>query len=90
MRTLFKIILALLVLYLCGILGGFFAGVIGAIAAAYFHAGPYATTVVVRVLTTIFFCGFVLAAWVILSRRRERKSRRKNNALSGKDDGSPR
>ncbi len=80
MRTLIKIVLVLLVLYLCGILGEFFAGVIGAIAAAYFHAGPYATTVIVRVLATVFFFGFVLFAWVIYSRRRARKLRQQKTA----------
>jgi phage shock protein PspC (stress-responsive transcriptional regulator) len=56
----------------------FFAGVVGAIAAAYFHASPYATTVIVRVLAMIFFFGFVLSAWAIYSRGLVRKSRRRN------------
>jgi membrane protein implicated in regulation of membrane protease activity len=88
MRTLIKIVLVLLLLSLCGILGEFFAGVIGAIAAAYFHAGPHATTVIVRVLATVFFLSFGLLAWVIYSRRRERKPVRRNSERNYKDRGS--
>jgi hypothetical protein len=44
MKTLFKLVLGFLVLYLCGVAGSFFEGVVGAIAAAAFHAGPYAIT----------------------------------------------
>jgi hypothetical protein len=85
MRTLIKIARVLLVLCLCAISGEFFAGVIGAIAAAYFHAGPYVTTVTVRVLATVFFFGFGLLAWVIYSRRWERKSVRGNNERIRRD-----
>jgi hypothetical protein len=77
MKIFFKIVLVVLILYVCAVAGEFFAGVIGAIAAVYLHASPYAITLIVRVLTTVFFCGFVLLAWVIYSRRRVRKSRRK-------------
>jgi len=77
MKTFLKVVLVVFVLYFCATVGGFFAGVIGAIVAVYLHASPYAITLTVRVLTTVFFCGFVLLAWVIYSRRRVRKSRRK-------------
>jgi hypothetical protein len=74
MRTLFKLVLGFLVLYLCGVAGSFFGGVVGAVAAAAFHAGPYAITSIVRVLSTLFFFGFVGLAIVIYSRRQARKS----------------
>jgi hypothetical protein len=77
MKIFLKVVLVVLILYVCATAGGFFAGVIGAIAAVYLHASPYTITLIVRVLTTVFFCGFVLLAWVIYSRRRARKSRRK-------------
>ena len=81
-KTLFKILVVILVLDLCGVAGAFFGGVLGALAAAYFHVGAYATVLIVRVLTVTFFCGFALWAWVIYSRRRERKSRQKKAVTS--------
>ena len=80
MKTLFQLVLAFLVLYLCGVAASFFAGVIGAIAAAGLHATPYATTLIYRVLSAVFFCGFIALAWTIYSRRQARKSRQKNSA----------
>jgi uncharacterized membrane protein HdeD (DUF308 family) len=80
MKTLFHLVLAFLVLYLCGVVGSFFAGVIGAIAAAVLHASPYATTLIYRMLSAVFFFGFVGLAWAIYSRRQGRKSRQKNSA----------
>jgi hypothetical protein len=77
MKILFKIVLVLLILYVCGVAGAFFGGVLGAIGAVYFHADPQATALIVRLLTIFFFCGFVLLAWVIYSRRRERRLRQK-------------
>jgi hypothetical protein len=77
MKTLFQLVLGFLILYLCGVAGSFFGGIFGAIAAAYFHASPYATITIVRVLSTIFFFGFVALAFVIYSRRQARKSRQK-------------
>jgi hypothetical protein len=72
MKTFFKIVLIFLIVYLSGVAGRFIAGVVAAIAAAYFHASPHATTLIVRSLATIFFGGFVLLAWVIYSRNRAR------------------
>ena len=80
MKTLFQIILVLLVLYICGVAGALFGGVVGALAAALLHAGPYAVTMIVGVLSTLFFCGFVLLAWVIYSGLKDRKLGRKGNA----------
>lgn len=77
MKTFLKVVLVLLILYVCATAGGFFAGVTGAIVAVCLHASPYAITLTVRVLTAVFFCGFALLAWVIYSQRRARKSRRK-------------
>jgi hypothetical protein len=74
MKTMFKLVLAFLVLYLCGVAGSFFGGVVGAIAAADFHAGPYAITLVVRVLSTVFFLGFVALAFISVAKT-ERRSR---------------
>jgi hypothetical protein len=82
MKIFFKVVLVLLILYVCAVAGEFFAGVLGAIAAVYFHASPYATTVIVRVLATVFFFCFVLVAWVVYSRRRARKSRRRNSVTT--------
>jgi len=76
----FKLVLAVLVLYLCGVAGSFFGGVVGAIAAAVFHAGPYAITLTVRVLSTVFFFGFLALALVIYSRRQKRKSLQKDSS----------
>jgi uncharacterized membrane protein YozB (DUF420 family) len=78
MKTLFKLVLAFLVLYICGVAGSFFAGVVGAISAAAFHAGPYAITLIVRMLSAVFFVGFV--ALVIYWRRQKRNERQKNSA----------
>jgi hypothetical protein len=75
MKIFLKVVLVLFILYVCAVAGEFFAGVLGAIGAVYFHASPYATTVIVRVLATVFFFFFVLVAWVIYSRRRARGSR---------------
>lgn len=80
MKTLFQLVLAFLVLYLCAVAGSFFAGVIGAIVAAVLHASPYATILIYRVLSAVFFCGFVALAWTIYSRRQARKSRQKSSA----------
>lgn len=82
MKTFLKVVLVVFVLYFCATAGGFVAGVIGAIVAVYLHASPYAITLTVRVLTAIFFCGFVLLAWVIYSRSRARKSRRKTTVTT--------
>jgi len=81
-KTLFKILVVILVLDICGVAGAFFGGVLGALAAAYFHVGAYATVLIVRVLTVAFFCGFALWAWVIYSRRRERKLRQQKAVTS--------
>jgi hypothetical protein len=70
MKALLKVVLVVSIVYLSGVAGRFLAGVIAAIAAAYFHASPQATVFIVRVLATIFFIGFVLLAWVIYSRQR--------------------
>ena len=78
MKTLLKIGLALLVLFICGVLADIFGGVAAALAAVLLHAGPIAVTNIVRVLGTIFFLGFVLLAWVIYSRVQARKARRKS------------
>lgn len=78
MKTLFKVALAFLVLYLCGVASSFFGGVAGAVAAAAFHAGPYTITLTVRVLSTVFFFGFVALALVIYSRRQKRKAHERN------------
>jgi hypothetical protein len=72
--------LAFLVLYLCGVAGSFLGGVGGAIAAVLLHAGPYAVTMIVRVLSVVFFCGFVVLAWTIYARFQKRKLRQKNTA----------
>jgi membrane protein implicated in regulation of membrane protease activity len=80
MKTLFKLVLAFLVLYICGVAGSFFADVVGAISAAAFHAGPYAITLIVRVLSAVFFVGFVALALVIYWRRQKRNERQKNSA----------
>jgi membrane protein implicated in regulation of membrane protease activity len=80
MKTLFKLVLAFLVLYLCGVAGSFFGGVVGAIAAAVFHAGPYAVTLTVRALSTVFFFAFVALALMIYSRRQKRKAQQKGSA----------
>ena len=87
MKTLFKIALVLLFLFVCATLGEIFGGVIGAVAAAFLHASPYVTMVLVRVFTTLFFFGFLLLAWVIYSRRRESKARRRLNELKRQNDG---
>ncbi len=79
MKIFFKVVLVVLILYLWVIAGEFVGGVFGAIAAAYFHASPYATMVIVRLLATFSFGGFALLAWVIYSRRRERKLRRETS-----------
>ena len=79
MKTLFKFVLAFLILYACGVAGSFFAGVAGAIAAAYFHASPYATIMIVRVLSAFFFFAFVALALVIYSRRQRRNVQGKMN-----------
>jgi hypothetical protein len=50
MKTFLKVVLVVFVLYFCATVGGFFAGVIGAIVAVYLHASPYAITLTVRVL----------------------------------------
>jgi hypothetical protein len=86
MKTLFKILVVLSVLYLCAVAATFFAGMIGAVAAAYFHASPYATRLIVRLFTTTFFFGFALLAWVIYSRTRARQRRLRNRMLNGKND----
>jgi membrane protein implicated in regulation of membrane protease activity len=75
MKTLFKLVLGFLVLYVCAVAGSFFAGVIGAIAAVRFHAGPDATFMIVRVLSAVFFFGFVALVIVIYTRRQKRKSK---------------
>jgi Flp pilus assembly protein protease CpaA len=71
-KTLFHLVLICAVFYLCGVAGSFLAGVIGALAAAGLHAGPYAVTMIVRVFSALFFCGFVFLAWTIYSRRKKR------------------
>jgi membrane protein implicated in regulation of membrane protease activity len=80
MKTLFNLVLAFLVLYLCGVAGSFFGGVVGAIAAAAFHAGPYAITLIVRVVSSVFFLGFVALALAIYLRRQSRRTQQKNSA----------
>jgi len=77
-KTFFKIVLVLLILFICGVLADICAGVIAALAAVLLHAGPVAVTIIVRIFATVFFCGFVLLSWVIYSRRRDRKLRRKS------------
>ena len=79
MKILFKIVLVLLVLSVCAAAGAFFAGIVGALAAVLLHARPYAVTMIVRVLSSVFFFGFVFLAWVIYSRRQARKLRRKSD-----------
>ena len=79
-KTLFHLVLAFLVLYLCGVAGSFFAGVISAVAAAVLHASPYATILIYRALSALFFCGFIALAWTIYSRLQGRKSRQKGSA----------
>ena len=80
MKTLFKLVLGFLILYLCGVAGSFFGGVFGAIAAAGFPAGAYATITIVRVLSTLFFFAFVALSLLIYARRQKRKSNLKNSA----------
>jgi hypothetical protein len=75
-----KIVLVLFILWLCAVVASIFAGVAGVLAAVLLHAGPYAITMIVRVLSTIFFFGFALLAWVIYSRRRARRLARKTDA----------
>jgi hypothetical protein len=79
LKIFLQIVLALLVLYLCGVAGAFFAGVIGALAATLLHATPYATVMIVRILSTVFFFGFVFLAWVIYSSRRSRRLRHRSD-----------
>jgi len=52
--------------YLCGVAGAFFAGIFGALAATVLHADTHATTLIVKILSTVFFSGFALLAWVII------------------------
>jgi uncharacterized membrane protein HdeD (DUF308 family) len=80
MKTLFHLVLAFLLLYLCGVAGSFFAGVIGAIAAAVLRASPYATILIYRVLSAVLFFGFISLAWTIYSFRQARKSHQKSAA----------
>ena len=79
-KTLLKIALVLFILWICAVVASIFGGVAGALAATLLHAGPYAITMIVRILTTIFFFGFVLLAWVIYSRRGDRMLARKGGA----------
>jgi hypothetical protein len=78
-KTLFKIILVLFVFSICAVAGAFLAGVVAALAAVLLHAAPYAVTMIVRVLSTLFFFGFILLAWVIYSSLQARKLRRRKN-----------
>ena len=80
LKIVFQIVLVLFVLYLCGVAGAFFAGIFGALAATLLHASAFATTLIVRILGAVFFCGFALLAWVIYSRRRARKLVRRSDA----------
>jgi hypothetical protein len=67
-----KIVLVLFILWVCTVLASICGGVAGALAAVLLHASPFGITLIVRVLGTLFFFGFVLLAWVIYSRRRSR------------------
>ncbi|HEX4380583.1 MAG TPA: hypothetical protein VH022_11145 [Candidatus Acidoferrum sp.] len=80
MKILLQLGLAFVVLYLCGVAGSFLGGVVGAFVAVLWHAGPYAVTMVVRVFSAVFFCGFVALAWMIYTRFQKRKLRRKSTA----------
>jgi hypothetical protein len=79
-KILLQLGFAFVVLYLCGVAGSFLGGVVGAFAAVLWHAGPYAVTMVVRVFSAVFFCGFVALAWMIYTRFQKRKLRRKSTA----------
>jgi hypothetical protein len=79
-KILLQLGFAFVVLYLCGVAGSFLGGVVGAFAAVLWHAGPYAVTMIVRVFSAVFFCGFVALAWMIYTRFQKRKLRRKSTA----------
>jgi arginine exporter protein ArgO len=79
-KIFFKIVLVLFILWVCAVVASIFAGVAGALVAVLLHAGPFAITMIVRILGTIFFFGFALLAWVIYSRRRARRQARKTEA----------
>ena len=80
MKIFFKIVFVLFVLWVCAVAASVVGGVAGALAAVLLHAGPFAITLIVRIFGTISFFGFVLMTWVIYSRRRDRKSARKNDS----------
>jgi hypothetical protein len=79
-KILLQLGFAFVVLYLCGVAGSFLGGVVGAFAAVLWHAGPYAVTMIVRVFSAVFFCGFVALAWMIYTHFQKRKLRRKSTA----------
>ena len=80
MKIFFQIVLVLFILWVCAVAASIAGGVAGALAAVLLHAGPVAITLIVRIVGTVFFFGFVLLAWVIYSRRRDRKSAGKSDS----------
>ena len=84
MKLFFQIVLVLFILWICAVLASVFAGVSGALVAIFLHAGPTVITMVVRILSTVFFFLFVFLAWLVYSRIRERKLARKTSTSEPK------
>ena len=82
-KILLQLGFAFVVLYLCGVAGSFLGGVVGAFAAVLWHAGPYAVTMIVRVFSAVFFCGFVALAWMIYTHFQKRKLRLEEHCQLG-------